>query len=98
MLSPAKASEVGHKAVSHRENAERAVETFRRLSQELGEQQARKLFIKLIVTRGFTESQMMPTVISSHTVRRWLQDRLRSPSTVNACPPVAGPPTDSPPA
>jgi len=59
--------------VSHRENAEEAIKTFQDLVTELDHEQAREMFIKLIVGRGFTESQIMPRIVlhsSPHETKR----------------------------
>jgi hypothetical protein len=55
-------NKVPDKVLSHCENTERAVQSYQRLTLELDDLQARRMFIKLIAARGFDESQMMPPV------------------------------------
>jgi hypothetical protein len=50
-------------AISHRENAEEAIKTFQDLVTQLDHEQAKDMFIKLIVGRGFTESQILPRIV-----------------------------------
>jgi hypothetical protein len=58
--------EVPLESISHRENAELAIQTFQRLTAELDHQEAQRIFLKLVAARGFDESQIIPHVISSH--------------------------------
>jgi curved DNA-binding protein CbpA len=54
------------KEFSFRENAESAIENFRKLAPRLTGEQARDAFTGLIATRGFSKSQILPAN-SPHT-------------------------------